>query len=190
MGIESVRQSARLVGAAVSAALLFASWLAEARAQTPVIGPGREAEITALAAPFTLGGEITAGWTLQSIAIEPTTIRFVLQAAAGDETAALTLHHPNSGPNGARPLPSFVLTEEGGPESAAARAALARALEANDDGRFWERAVRVDAHSGERAPAAAGCLYRTSPVGPVAIAAGALVVGVLALFARRRPRRD
>lgn len=165
-----------------------------ALAQEAVIGPGREAVFIALAEPYTLGGEVTPGWTLQSIQIDRRVVRFQLRSTSG-VGATLTLHHPQHAPENARPLRSFGLTEEGGAESLAARTALRRALHANDRAAaVWETtALPTDDRAApvwettddvESQPP-----VRESPLGPVILAAVAFAVCALGLVPRRRRKR-
>jgi hypothetical protein len=84
-------------------------------------------------------------------------------------------------------LPSFALTEGGDPSSLEARAALVRAIRANDDGDFWAHAAVVAADPVLPAlPVVVDAQRdRTSPALPVSLAAIALLISGLALTGRR-----
>lgn len=122
----------------VACLALAAVWLAAATGRAdadsaPSLEAGREAEVLALFAPFTLGGEVTPGWRLMDVAIGARSIRCVVEAPAGGR-AAMTLAHPSSAP-GARTSRSFAIVLE--PDGHAALAALAARVVANDPGGFF-----------------------------------------------------
>lgn len=176
----------RLVSTSTRLAIVLSIALTPGAASTQeaVIPPGREADIRALAAPYTLGAEIVPGWSLHSIEIQPRTIHFHLRA--GEAAARVTLDLPERAPAGAVALPSFALTEEGDASSLDARAALVRAIRANDDGDFWATAAVATDPVLPALPAVVGAQRdRTSPALPVTLAGIALLVSGLALTGRR-----
>lgn len=177
---------------AVAVALLLGA-AAGASAQGPIIGPGREEEVTALLAPHALGEEVADGWTLHAIRIGAHRITVSLRAADGAE-ARLELAHPEHAPDASARAPSFAVLQPDDPASAAARAALLRALRANDDGTFWDEPPVLAPGgprepSGERAgPAVPRPTTRESPAGPVLVALLAVVGAGLGLLRRGRSR--
>ncbi|NMC70297.1 MAG: hypothetical protein GYA57_09555, partial [Myxococcales bacterium] len=157
------------------AAVVPALAAAPAGAQ-PRIGPGREAEVTALFGA--VGSGETAGWTVGDIAIRPDRIDADLGLPDGS-TAVVELRHPAAAPAGAGRTPSFAVVVLAGDPGVGP--ALARALAARDDGAFWERV------------AAAGTSHASGPglvrlLWPAGLAGLALLLVIPLL--RRRPWRD
>jgi hypothetical protein len=133
----------RWVRGALLGVLLLAIWLswpARASAERPVIPPGREVELLALFQPYELGDELAPGWTLHSMNIDKAT---VIIWVAGPEQAhgKVALDHPDYGPRGAEPLPSFAWSvAESPPGAELALRNLRERIAANDDGQFWAAA--------------------------------------------------
>ncbi len=111
------------------------------RADQPVIEEAREKDVLGLFAPYTLGAEVSPGWRLWNVAIQPTRIVVVLKGPT-EQPAELVLVHPNEAPDAER-TPSFAALAPAGddPQVQGARDALLAAVRRNDDGKFW-RAVR------------------------------------------------
>jgi hypothetical protein len=133
----------RWVRGALLGVLLLAIWLswpARASAERPVIPPGREVELLALFQPYELGDELAPGWTLHSMNIDKAT---VILWIAGPKQAfgKVALDHPDYGPRGAEPLPSFAWSvAESPPGAEPALRNLRERIAANDDGQFWAAA--------------------------------------------------
>jgi hypothetical protein len=108
-------------------------------AQAYAIGPGHEARVLALFAPYTLGGEVTAGHRLWGVAIERTRVKITLRAVDGSD-ATLTLQHPDETVRSDARTASFavVFGDEPGSGAVAARRALTAAITRHDAGGFWE----------------------------------------------------
>ncbi len=107
----------------------------------PAIPPGREAEITALVAPYGFDAPIRGSWRLRSINTEVSTIHLWLAGPEGAE-AHLTLDHPDYAPAGAERLAAFSLMIVDAPTgSDEAIQALREAIIAADDGSFWRGSV-------------------------------------------------
>lgn len=127
---------------AIALAFAVSAWLgtaSHARAQAHAIGPGHEARVLALFAPYTLGGEVATGHRLWGVAIERTRVNVTLRAADGRE-ATLALQHPDDTirPDGRSRSFAIVHGSEPGDAAQAARRALAAAVVRNDTGGFWE----------------------------------------------------
>lgn len=124
---------------------IWLSWSAPASAERPVIPPGREPEILALFEPHALGDELAPGWTLHSMNVDKATV--IIWVAGPQQTyAKVLLDHPDYGPRGAEPLPSFAWSvAESSPGAEPALENLRGCIAANDDGRFWAAAPVADA---------------------------------------------
>lgn len=144
----------------------------------PRIGPGHEAEVSALFEA--LGHGETAGWVVGDIAIQPDRIRAELHLPDGT-AAAVELRHPAAAPPGASRTPSFSVVVVG---PADLGPAVARTLAPRDDGGFWER---VGVAGAGAAPTSARRFGH--PLWLVGLAALALLLLATALV-RRRPWRD
>lgn|GEM_PF-2437714 len=142
----------------------------------PRIGPGREAEVTALFGA--VGSGETAGWTVGDIAIRPDRIDADLRLPDGSKAVA-ELRHPAAAPAGAARTPSFAVVVLSG--DLGLGPALARAIAARDDGAFWERV----AAAGTAPEPGGGMLGLAWPAG---LAGLALLLAVALL--RRWPWRD
>ena len=120
--------------------LALVSWAHPASAHPYMLPGGREKDILALFAPFTLGKEVAAGFALWNVSIEQQRIVVGLREPKGRE-ARITLVHPDD--DAARPeaprSSSFVAAREptGDPEVEKAVAALLGALAQNDLGGLW-----------------------------------------------------
>lgn len=124
---------------------IWLSWPAAASAERPVIPPGREPEILALFEPHGLGDELAPGWTLHSMSVDKATV--IIWVAGPEEAyAKVLLDHPDYGPRGSEPLPSFAWSvAEPAPGAEPALANLRERIAINDDGRFWAAAPVADA---------------------------------------------
>jgi len=121
--------------------VVLGAWLAFAAgvdAQAHAIGPGNEARVLALFAPYTLGGEVAAGHRLWGVSIERTRVHITLRAADGSE-ATLALQHPDDTLRSDARTESFavVFGPEPGSAAMAARRALVTAITRHDAGNFW-----------------------------------------------------
>lgn len=124
---------------------IWLSWPAPASAERPVIPPGREPEILQLFEPHTLGDELAPGWTLHSMSVDKATV-IIWVAGPQQAYAKVMLDHPDYGPRGAEPLPSFAWSvAESAPGAEPALAKLRGRIAANDDGRFWAAAPVAEA---------------------------------------------
>jgi hypothetical protein len=124
---------------------IWLGWPAPASAERPVIPPGREPEILALFEPHALGDELTPGWTLHSMSVDKATV-IIWVAGPHEAFAKIMLDHPDYGPRGAEPLPSFAWSvAESSPGAEPALAQLRGRIAANDDGRFWTSTPIADA---------------------------------------------
>lgn len=92
-------------------ALLAASTPATGWSQgrAEVIGPGREAEILGLMAPLKPSQEVSPGWRLGDVRIEPRGI--VIQLRSEAQSAELRLSHPDDVSSPER-TPSFVVQRD------------------------------------------------------------------------------
>ena len=179
-----VRRVHRILAAI--AALLVLTVVSRRALAIPVIEPGREPEIVALFAPYTLGGDVAPGLRLMWIYVETTHIRAVVESPDG-AAATLRLDHssraPAAGLLGA-PSESFVISGE--PTGHPALEALARAVRDNDRGGFW----RVDApvgpgHAGP--PQGTGILSLDAGAWSTdGILLGVAVLGLLIAMVRRQ----
>lgn len=120
-------------------ALLAASTPATGWSQgrAEVIGPGREAEILGLMAPLKPSQEVSPGWRLGDVRIEPRGI--VIQLRSEAQSAELRLSHPDDVSSPER-TPSFVVQRDESLRSGAGAAAadgIVERVRANDAGRFW-----------------------------------------------------
>ncbi len=128
------------------AALWAALGVAPAAAQfdeVPVIEAGREDEVRALFAPYTLTGEVTAGFRLMNVRIEATYIDCEL-VGPGDETASVRLEHPDyaEAPDGE--TASFAVRREASSEAGRRAAdAVYAAIRDNDPGGFHRRRAQL-----------------------------------------------
>jgi hypothetical protein len=110
-----------------------------ASAAGPVLESGREREVLALFAPYTLGGEVTQGEKLWDVRIQATEIVVALRGAGGDRPS-LRLVHSSEAPSGAEKSASFAIvrlmpdTDRAG---MAASRLLLEAVQRNDRGGFW-----------------------------------------------------
>jgi len=164
----------------VLATLVLGTSLAHAE-PTSVIGEGREPEVLALFAPHRLGGEVSAGWRLWNVRIEPTAIEVELRGP-GDEAATFELGRDP----GAESTTSFSIRRSGSTASGAAAKAtdvLVEAVKRNDHGGFWTTLPSAPS----RAPAPPS----GPPVSlPVALAVPALLAALSAFAMWSMARRS
>jgi hypothetical protein len=123
---------------ALGFALLFLSMLLVrvARADGPVIVPGREAEVVALVKPwFGTDRELAPGYKLGNIEIEQRAIRLVIEGP-GAKKVGVRLEYPSEASS--EKTASFAIVRED-PDDAAKPAvdALIASVRANDKGDFW-----------------------------------------------------
>jgi hypothetical protein len=133
--------------ALLALALMLAAITASAAG--PVLESGREREVLALFAPYTLGAEVTQGEKLWDVRIQATEIVVGLRGASGDRPS-LRLVHASSAPPGAETSESFAIVRLMPSTDATGTAAsqlLSEAVKRNDGGGFW-RAYRELPHSG------------------------------------------
>jgi hypothetical protein len=131
--------AARWLRALVVVAGVWLGMVSAVRAQAHAIGPGHEARVLALFAPYTLGGEVAGGHRLWGVAIARTHVNVTLRAADGSE-ATLALKHPDDTMRRDARSGSFAIVYGSEPGRAAldARRALVAAIVRNDAGGFWE----------------------------------------------------
>jgi hypothetical protein len=132
---------AGLVALIFIAALVLGS--GRARADQPVLEEGREADVLALFLPHVLAKEVAeTGWKLWNVKIEASRIDVDLKGP-DDASARFSLLHPDAVANDGAHSASFAFVPSASkdPRALAAEAALVRAVQANDAGRFW-RAIR------------------------------------------------
>jgi len=133
----------------VGSVLTFASSLC---AQDRAIGPGQEAAVLAMFAPYALAQPVARGYALWNVAIESTQVVVTLRAPDGRETT-LTLQRPETADATAQQTASFAVVYGGvaDGDAMAARAALLAAIRRNDRGAFWgESASAVVDNAGVR----------------------------------------
>ncbi len=109
-----------------------------ARADTPVIAAGREADVMALFRPYTLGAAVTPQAKLWNVRVEPERIVVEIEGAA---KASFRLEHPERTPGDERSK-SFVVHREPSAATGAGKKAvdlLVARIRANDTGQFWDR---------------------------------------------------
>lgn len=102
-----------------------------------VIGPGREAEILGLMAPLKPGQELSSGWRLGDVRVEPRGI--VIQLRSEAQSGELRLSHPDDIGTPER-TPSFVVQRDESlraGDGAAAADGIVERVRANDAGKFW-----------------------------------------------------
>ncbi len=135
---------AAVLATVLAAACAWACGATRASAQAHAIGPGNEARVLSLFAPYTLGGEVSGGYALWGVAIERTRVTITLRAPDARE-ATLALQHPDDTLGGDARTRSFAVVygAEPGAEAMAARRALAAAVARNDQGGFWEETART-----------------------------------------------
>ncbi|MRG91397.1 hypothetical protein [Polyangium spumosum] len=120
--------------------LALVLWPERASAHPYKLPGGREKDVLALFAPFTLGKEVAAGFSLWNVSIEPQRILVGLREPKGREVK-FSLVHPED--DAARPdaprSSSFVVLQErsGDPAAEKAITTLAEALARNDHGGLW-----------------------------------------------------
>lgn len=120
--------------------LALVSWAPRALAHPYMLPGGREKDVLALFAPYTLGKEVAAGFALWNVSIEQQRILVGLREPGGRE-ARITLVHPED--DAARPdaprSSSFVAVHgpAGDPAAEKAVATLLEALARNDQGGLW-----------------------------------------------------
>ncbi|TKC92987.1 hypothetical protein [Polyangium fumosum] len=139
--------------------LALVSWAPAASAHPYRLPGGREKDVLALFAPFTLGTEIAAGFALWNVSIEQQRIVVSLHEPKGREVK-LSLVHPDD--DAARPdaprSSSFVAVRDptGDPDAEKAVAKLLEALARNDHGDLWiEPRPRAAPRSSGMAPSQA-----------------------------------
>lgn len=163
----------------VGFALVFLT--ARLRADEYVIEKEREGDVQALFEPYRLGAEVSPGWRLWTISIEPTQIVVGLQGPE-QQRAELTLVHQAARGAPAERTSSFAVDFGPAPEPAAetSQRALVAALRENDDGRFWRtiRPLPVGRGQGSGTP-----LFRLLVFDGLVLLVGLLAI-VLALAVR------
>jgi hypothetical protein len=129
----------RWVCALVVLAVVWLGAVSLAHAQAHAIGPGHEARVLALFAPYALGGEVADGHRLWGVAIDRTRVQITLRARDGSD-ATLALQHPDDTIRSDARSESFAIVYGSEPGSPAqeARRALVAAIVRNDAGGFWE----------------------------------------------------
>lgn len=117
----------------------------------PVIAAGRESEIVALVQPY-FGGkvELTPGFKLGDIKVEPRAVRIHVVAADGAK-GVVRLEHPNAAPDAPLHSKSFAITLEDAhaPAMRAALDVLVTTIRTNDRADFW---VNSRPETGDRSP--------------------------------------
>lgn len=121
--------------------LLFASLFVsvDAFAGQYVLRAGREKDIVALFAPYTLGQKVSGNWSLWSISIEPRRINIGLREGSGrDEHFSLV--HIDDADDKSEHSKSFVLVRPASKEASLQQSAtlLLSAVIEHDGGGFWE----------------------------------------------------
>ncbi len=146
--------------------LFFALMLVtvQAFAGPHVLRSGREKEVLALFAPYSLGSNVQGDWKLWSVSIEAQKIVVGLRAAGGREER-FSLVHPDDAPQTPQRSQSFVLVRSSSknPSSDPAVDKVLETLAKNDTGGFWEtpkRDERTPNSSPETTPTA------PTPTGP------------------------
>jgi len=138
--------------------MLLSFWVAfgaaSAAAQSeevPVIEAGREAEVLDLFSPYTLTGDVSDGYRLMNVRVEPTHIVCELVGPDG-ATASVRLDHPDhaEGPDGE--TASFAVRREATTDAGrSATDAIFFAVRDNDEGHFYRRHARPPTPTLERA---------------------------------------
>ncbi len=155
-------------------------------AASPPIGPGREADVLQLLAPYRDGAEVLPGIRLQEVALQPTSIELKLQGPQ-DSTASLVF----STSDGAR---SFVETrrQASSPSLEPALQALAQAVGQHDHGTFFANAAPLaTSHALGDLPAPGatpGTPTLTTPLDWAALLAWLVLLVAMAAKALRPPR--
>lgn len=159
-------------------ALMLSASLAKA-GEEQIIGSGREAEVMALFAPYSLGGAISGGFKLWNVSIGADHIDVELK----DEAGALVRLKLGPRAGQSETTASFGVTRDGeaqmGPAREAADVLLAR-VRANDRGEFFRRNVEREGRAVEPASLTRGLAW---PIGL------GLATGLLMLWARGRRAR-
>lgn len=160
------------------AVVLVVSAAAPTAAQSPVIGPGREAEVVALLAPQGLGDEVVPGVRLAGVSIERESI--VISFEGDGAQAQVVLVHPSAPGAPSRRSLSFAIRVQGQGRALEAAERVAASVERNDRTPFW----RVTAsNAGQAGPAS------TAPAGGLDAGVWASLGLVLFALAFARDRR-
>ena len=115
----------------------FVSISSYAAAQT-VIESGREDEVLQLFEPHVLSGEVVPGWQLRHVSIQERSVDCQLRGPE-ETTAVLRLSPLERAPEGAERSGSFWFERvDSSGAGAEALTALVKAVQGNDDGRFWQ----------------------------------------------------
>ncbi|MDI3284135.1 hypothetical protein [Polyangium sp. 15x6] len=160
--------------------LALVLWAPRALAHPYMLPGGREKDVLALFAPFTLGKEIAAGFALWNVSIEQQRIVVGLREPKGRE-ARVTLVHPED--EAARPeaprSSSFVAVRDSTEDPAAEKAVatLLEALARNDRGGLWIEPPRAKPTS-----IAPGVTTSSPRVAAYAAGQWADLDGIVALF--------
>jgi hypothetical protein len=141
--------------------------------EVPIIEAGREDEIVALFAPYTLTGEVAAGYRLMNVRAPATHIVCELIGPSG-EPATLRLDHPDHADEPDSRTASFAVTREAdGASGQRALDALFAAVEVNDRGHFFRRRARPPPATLDRA------VERIGPFGSAADGTFLCLVGLV-----------
>lgn len=136
----------------------------EALAGPHVLRAGREKDVLALFAPFSLGSSVEGGWKLWSVSIEAKQIVVGLRESNGREER-FTLVHPEDAPDVPEHSQSFALVRSSSrnPSSDKAVGVLFETMGKHDTGGFWEAPVQDQRKTSEPTNVAA-----RTPTGPKA----------------------
>ncbi len=170
-------------------ALACATWLClaiDTATAAPIVGPGREADILRLIAPYRDGAEVLPGVRLQQVALGSNSLELRVLGPQG-QTASL-LFQTSDGPRAFVEQPHPAASAELEP----ALQALAKALAAHDHGDFFAQGAPLAGHAqpvGD-APATTGAAHPTldTPLDWAALLAWLALLVAMAAKALRPPR--
>jgi hypothetical protein len=135
--VRALHRRPRILFAFLLFSLLLVSF--EAWAGRYVLRAGREKDILALFAPYTLGSKVAGTWNLWSISIEPRRIDLALREINGHEEH-FSLVHPEDATDKSEQTKSFAFVRSSSKDASLQQAAslLFSAANEHDIGGFWE----------------------------------------------------
>jgi len=133
-----------------------------------VLRAGREKDILALFAPYSLGSKVNETWSLWSVSIEPRSIKVGLREINGREEH-FSLVHPEDATDRSTQSKSFALVPPAAKDSSLQQAAtsLFAAINEHDGGGFWEQPKLEGKISPDESPFGVSGSRLRSPIASV-----------------------